>query len=400
MKRFAFAFLLIVCSASAKSQSDLEQNINIGLMLPFQTQSSLRDIEDFFNAPDYFTASRISLNSYSEEALDFYEGTRLALNKNEEKLHINLHLYDCWNNDSVTEAWLAKPELRELDILIGPSSTANARIVAEFCRKNKILNVQPFTPSKSLTAGNPYHIKLTSTIDSHVDNMFLSVLDTFSGDNIIIYSPESDASLSAAKRFDSLFNDFNKTSSAKFTVNYLTTKKLTAEKRSVSSYLAPKKRNVLLITSFEGSFVNSTLRLLMDEKKHTDIVVYGMPTWLNSEVLRLDYVNSFNTRITAPFYADTTKSRTAAFVSDYQTTYAKQPTEMSYMGYDVMNFLLYALSTYGKNFTEDVTGERYTGTGYKFDIVRVTDSNGNINYYENRHVNVFRIADYRMERIW
>lgn len=73
---------------------------------------------------------------------------------------------------------------------------------------------------------------------------------------------------------------------------------------------------------------------------------------------------------------------------------------MSFMGYDVMNFLLYALSTYGKNFPESVTGERYSGFGYKFDIVRVTQPNGNINYYENRHVNVFRIADYRMERIW
>lgn len=400
MKKLILFFCCCWATCFASAQTDSIRQYNVGLMLPFQTQSTLNGISDFFNAPDFFTASRISLNSYSEEALDFYQGLLLALQTNKDSIHIDLHTYDCWNNDSVTEVWLKKPELKNLDVLIGPSSTANARLAAEFCLKNKILNIQPFTPSKSLTLNNPYHIKLAPTIDAHVDNIFASVLDSFAGGNVIIYAPDNEIGTTTATRFDSLFAHYNKTATIKFTVNNLSYKKISAEKKKLTDYLKLTKRNIVIITAFEGSFVNNTLRLLTEEQSETNMVLYGMPTWLNSEVMRLDYLNNFTACITDGFYADTARELTRNFAIEYKQLYHKEPTPMSYSGYDAMNFLFYMLSTHGKDFPEKIMGERYTGAGYKFDVVKQLNAAGNIDYYENRHVNVFKIEDYRLKKIW
>lgn len=394
--------LLLLCGSVklAAAQTDSLPVYHVGLMLPFQTQASLKDIEDFFSAPDYFTASHISIDNFSVEALDFYRGTLQALQQSTDSLHINLHVYDCWNSDSVTWEWLKNPELKKLDVIIGPSATSNARLVAEFCNKNKIINLQPFTPSKSLTNNNPYHVKLAPTIDAHIDNLFLSVLDSFTTANVIIYAPDNDLGASSAQRLDSLFKDYNATATTKFNVVNATAKKLAAVKKSLGSYIKNGADNLLFITAFEGSFVNGTLRNLIDEVKEANIIVYGMPTWPSSEIIRLDYLNTFHTRISEPFYADTAKERTNRFISEYTTQSGRYPSEMAFMGFDVTQYLLYMLASYGKDFPTMGIGERYIGTGYKFDVVKETSSTTQTNYFENRHVNVFKIEDYRLQKIW
>jgi hypothetical protein len=273
--------------------------------------------------------------------------------------------------------------------------------VANFCLKNKIINLQPFTPSKSLTANNPYHVKLAPTIDAHTDNLFLSVLDSFTTANVMIYSPDNDLGLATAHRLDSLFADYNSTASAKFTVHHLTVKKLTAEKKTLSSYIHPAQPNLLFITAFEGSFVNSTLRNLMDEQKHTNLIAYGMPNWLNSEVLRLDYLNTFSTRLSASFYPDTAKPLTNNFITAYTAHTGKEPSEMAFLGFDVTGYLLYMLASYGTEFPALSVGERYTGAAYKFDVVKEPSSSATqTNYFENRHTNVFMVQNYRLVKIW
>lgn len=383
-------------------QSDTIPNYRIGLILPFQTESTSGEMEDFFSAPDFYTASRTNLNNYATEALDFYQGLVQSLNEDTNRIHIDLHVYDCWNSDSVTEELLKTPDLKKADIIIGPSATSNAKIMADFCKENHILNVQPFTPSKSLTANNPYHLKLAATIDAHVDNMFLSILDSFTTANIILYSPDTEIGQSTAARFDSLIKDYNHTSTLKFSETLITIKDINAknEKKNLADFLVKNKTNIVIITSFEGSFVNGTLGGLLDKTKSYNIIAYGMPTWLNSEILRLDYLNSFQCRLSDGFYADTTKEETTHFINNYISTYYKEPSEMSFLGYDVMNFLLTVLPLYGKDFLQKIITQRFTGTANKFDIMKEMSDSTQINYYENRHVNVFEVDDFKLKKIY
>jgi hypothetical protein len=394
--------LFFIAANPLLSFSQSDSIFRIGLILPLQTASTTYKLEAYANAHDVFTANKIHLNEDVVTALDFYQGALEALHESKDSLKIELSVYDNWNSDSVTTVLLKDPALKKLDVIIGSVSTSTAKLVADFCRQNKIVNIQPFSPSKSLTSDNPYHLKMAPSIDAHTDAMFNSIVDSFPGANVIIYTPDVEKSLTITQRFDSLFQDYNQTAEKKFTLAFLNTKDmlLNGKKTSASEQLKPGKRNILIITSFEESFVNGNLRVLHEKLSHdSTIVVYGMPTWLNGEVLRLDYVNDFHTRISDSYVPDLLHGETFGFNLYYAENFGSEPGRYAYLGFDVFNFLLYNLKDYGKGFLENVSTQHYSGAVYKFDITKNLKDKATLNYYENRAVNVFMVENYQLKRV-
>lgn len=403
MRVIKFLSPLLFSLAGLLLSAQNDSAYHIALILPFESENTIALFNDFNSAKDLYTASRIRIPDETQIALDFYQGLLQAINESKDSLKIKLNVYDCEGSDSVTSLLLKNtPELKKQDIIIGSVSTPESKLIADFCKKNKIINIQPFTPSKSLGADNPYHLKLAPTIDSHADALFNSIVDSFPGANIIIYTPDAENSVAVGHRLDSLFKDYNQTASPKFTVELLNANDmlLNGVKTTAAAQLQTGKPNIIVMTSFEESFVNGNLRVLFNERSKYNIIVYGMPNWLNGDILRLDYLNDYNTRISDGFYIDSTKAGVTVFSLNYKASYGNEPTRYSYLGYDVMGFVYRALTTYGKNFLDDICTQRYTGLAYKFDISKNKNNDGSINYYENRHVNVFKIQDYRLKKDW
>ena len=149
------------------------------------------------------------------------------------------------------------------------------------------------------------------------------------------------------------------------------------------------------------SLLYKALYVTINEKNGKDnIVVYGLPTWLNGDILRLDYINDLHTRISDAFWSDSSKADTRAFTDNYKSDYNATPARYAYLGFDVMNFLLHSLTLYGKNFLPQIITQRYTGVGYKFDITPCMKNQTSINYYENTHVNVLKVDDYQLKKVW
>ena len=393
----AFLSCIVLFSAGQK-----DSVYHIGLILPLQVEDNIDKLNTIATARDLYTANRVNFDEDATIALGFYQGLVEALSTNKDSVRVALSVYDCGGLDSITALLLQKPELKRQDVIIGPVATSNAKLVADFCRDNKIVNIQPFTPSKSLANGNPYHLKLASTIDAHADYIFNSIVDSFPGANIIIYTPESENSANVAKRFDSLFRDYNKTASPAFTITMLNAKDmmLDGKKTTVAEQLRDRKVNILIVTSFEESFVNAVLHLLYNERVKKSIILYGMPNWLSGDIMRLDYLNDYLTRVSDGFLVDSSKFEAKAFALNFRADNGYEPTKYAYLGYDVMNFTTQSLKLYGRDFLDDVCSQRYPGIAYKFDISRNKGTGGSINYYENRHVNVFKVQDYRLVRVW
>ncbi len=391
-----FCLSSIVCSAQTDSV------YRIGLILPFQAANTAEKLEAYSNAHDLFTAQKIKLSEDASISLDFYQGILEALTESKDSITIALSVYDNWNNDSITAEILKKDELKKLNVIIGSVSTSSAKLVAEYCRQNKIVNIQPFTPSKSLTSNNPYHLRIAPTIDAHTDAMFLSIVDSFAGGNIIIYSNNEERHLGVARRFDSLLKDYNKTAIEKFTVSFLNTKDMlvNGRKTTAAEQLKPGRKNVIIITSFDESFVNGNLRVLHERlDRDSTIVVYGMPTWLNGDILRLDYVNDFHTRISDAFNSDTLQPAAYFFNQAYSKKFGTEPGRYAFLGFDVMNFLFYNLNNYGTGFLDFVSTQHYSGAVYNFDIGKNMSEKTTLNYYENRAVNVFMVNNYRLKKL-
>lgn len=405
LKSSIFSIVLtVVCGLwSTVAYAQTDSVYRIGLILPFQTAATIEKLEAVANAHDFFTASRVNIDADAVTAIDFYQGVLQALSENKDSFKIELNVYDNWNNDSITTELLKNPELKKNHIIIGSVSTSSAKLVADFCKQHQIVNVQPFTPSKSLTTANPYHIKIAPTIDAHTDVMYHSIVDSFAGANIIIYTTDAERHLSIAKRFDSLLRNYNTTATKKFTVSLLNTKDMlvAGKKTTAAELLVPGKQNILILTSFDESFVNGNLRVLHEKlTKDSTIIVYGLPTWLNGDVLRLDYVNDFHTRISDYFNEQQAIIKQEPFIKQYTDKFGIAPARFAYLGYDVANFLIYNLSMYGSSFTDFLATQHYTGSAYKFDIAKNMKDKTTLNYYENVSVNVFMVDNYLLKRVW
>ena len=395
-----FLFFILLTGSRIKAQNDTVYHV--GLILPFQSQSMMLKLDEIASAHDLYSANRVKFDEDALMSLDFYQGVLQSLKNNSEGIRIELSAYDSWNSDSVTAQILKKPELQKMDFIIGSASSYTAKLVAEFCKVNHILNIQPFTPSKSLTSENPYHLKIAPTIDSHIDNLFQSILDSFTDANIIIYSPKTERSYPVALRFDSLFKMYNAGADVKYQVSLLNTSDQTVNglKSSLTELISHSKPNILIITSYDEPFVQSTLRTVMEKKGKATVIAYGMPTWLSGDILRLDYINDMHTRISDAFFADTSKTETRNFFTGYDAQFHAEPSKYAYLGFDVMNFLLRSVKAYGKDFLSQIITQRFTGVGYKFDIGQVMKNSTTLNYYENTHVNVLKVQDYRLVRVW
>jgi hypothetical protein len=157
------------------------------------------------------------------------------------------------------------------------------------------------------------------------------------------------------------------------------------------------RQNVIIYCSYDQVNINQTLRSL----SRGEAIVFGMPTWVDQELIRADYLNNAELHFTDAFYADSADAQNIDFKKQYGNTYAHPPSVDSYMGYDVANYLSYALKLHGYNFAQKSLGELFKGIGYHFvlgeHLAKVKDSNvKTFQYYTNESVSQYKIIDYKI----
>ncbi|MBS1686216.1 MAG: amino acid ABC transporter substrate-binding protein [Bacteroidetes bacterium] len=375
-----------------------DSTIRIGLLLPFDAEAASAKIYGYLNDKELSKGDVYKLRENVSESLDFYQGLQYAASHTQSPQHIEFYTYDTHNSDSVVEELLKLNGLKSCQIVIGPTNVSEAKIVASWCKDNQIVNLQPFTPSKSIGTDNPYLVRLMPTIDAHLQKEYEMVIDSFADRNIVIYTAGKEHDLSAARQLDTLFHQYNLLNNNRLKYRLYNTgdTSRSAAKKTLASYLSSTSQNVLLVTCYEEALVNSVLRTI---KENT--VVFGMPTWMDGDQLRPEYLNKAQPYITDNFHADTSSAAGTDFIGAYRSEYEHRPSRYSYMGYDAMNYLLFILGRYGLAVRDGFTRESYDGLGYSFHIsplIRMQNMGSEMttNYYANTAMHLYQIRDYHV----
>jgi ABC-type branched-subunit amino acid transport system substrate-binding protein len=388
-------------SATSLYKATADSTIRVGIILPFDAQASTERLYAAMSDKDGPADETKSIRGSAQDALDFYEGMRYVLNSINPKQRISVYTFDSQNSDSMVQELVKSDTLLACDLIIGPTGFNQARIVATFCKKNRIINIQPFVTSKSFSTENPYLVRFVPTIDAHLQKEYEMVIDSFSDANIIVYTTKRERDLSAARQLDTLFKSYNDINTHQLKYTFLNTgdSSIPAAKRNLTAYLLPKEQNVVLMTCYDEPVVNAQLRTIKD-----NTVVFGMPTWIEGEQIREDYLSKAQAYFTDDFYVDTTNGKLADFITGYVAANNQKPSRYSYLGYDAMRYLAQIFDKYGKNFKLGFDNESYDGLGYGFHIspmIRVSKTNGEpvINYYANTAMHLFQVNDYKVWRV-
>jgi len=320
--------------------------------------------------------------------LEFYEGALLALDSLRKKgFSVTLYTYDTERDRERTREILLKPEMRAMDLIIGPVNYWNLEIVAEFARRHEIPMVSPFSSGKDIVNYNPWVFQTTPTYEVEFRAWADYLSDYYSKTLILVHRGDSNE----YERIRFLKKELFQRISEKADLEDLVFKEVIINDSvnvDIANVLNKEQENLVIVPSDNEAYVSNVISPLFYQLNEYDINVSGMPQWNKFRNIDLIYFHNLNICYYTSFYMDFEKPEIQDFIDRFFKVYRTQPYRiwprgynLSVYGYDLMYTFVSALHEYGRNliyFGEEIENNPLLGP-YRFK--RISDYGGHVNTY-------------------
>lgn len=338
-----------------------DDTINVALVLPFMLKSA-------------------TLSANARNNTEFYKGFMLAVDsvRKQTKKHINIYAYDNGNSLRLTDSILAKPALKQMNMIIAPSESKQLAAVNKFCNENQIASINALSVKDEAYTNNPY------AFQSNIPPSFLSaeIFDwfdkNFKGYTVVLLNDESTEKKDI---YEDLTKHFTSKKYSSITVNVNSEFSYNA----LSDKLNPGKKYVIIPSSSTKESLARmmpVLKHLKHERIDIDFALFGYPEYCAYLLEYQDDMHKVNTYIYSRFFYDSTSARTKSLEAIYQKWYGEEMRytvpRMGLLGFDTG---IYFLSTLAKG--NDPFGNRnlptYNGIQTSFKFERTSNWSGFIN---------------------
>ena len=270
-------------------------------------------------------------------------------------------------------------------------------MMAAFALQHQIQFISPVNSSNKVLFKNPYVTKAVASIPTQVNEIAKYVVDSFSQENIILFTDKNAADQSYfAKVFRKKYDELTNDTLARYRDTLAVLNK-TKGLKNMYPYLNKTGVNVLVVPSRNLGYVSSFLTDLNKVKndrgfEDVSFVVFGLEGWQKFEQIDYNYINDFNVHISSAKYIDFASNRTKSFIKKFREKYSNDPGVYSYMGFDIMMQHLAGLLHFGSGFASKINGIQldYMHTG--FDYATVGEGSG----YENKNVYILAYENFKL----
>jgi LysM repeat protein/ABC-type branched-subunit amino acid transport system substrate-binding protein len=373
-----------VIPATTLYKGEKKNEYNIAFFLPFHAaEAGSIDVEKLVKGDVQFSTKTMV-------ALQFYEGALLAIDSLK-KQHFNakIFVYDIDDSDSLNILnILKKPELPEMDLMIGPLYGSSFIPFSKFAREHEIPIVSPFTQVNKILFNNPYVCKVSPSTTLQIEQMAGFVVDTFNTQNIILVNTGNPKDLGFYSAFKTAANKglIEKGHAPADSI------KEALRIEGVQNALSSTKTNVVVLPSNNQSFVTEFISKLNVMKEKHDIVLFGLQNWNSYDNLDLDYLNNLSFHMPANNFVDYDNGFAKQFIKTYRDRYKAEPENYAYQGFDVTYYFLNALQKDGKAFMNNLSLNRQNGIETNFKFEQFPSDSG----FENRYVYILKYKDYKL----
>jgi hypothetical protein len=322
---------------------------------------------------------------FTNAGLDFYYGAQLALDSLEQMgAPLEVFVYDSRGKQSISYQ-LAKPEMRDVELIIGQTNAADTKLLAESALRKKTPFISATFPNDAGVSNNPYFVILNTTLKSHVEGIYRFLQKYHSLDKIVMFrKPGTQEDL-----LKSYFNNIAKsTASSPLNIKFVD---ITTDyvPQTLAKHLDSTKRTVVLAGSLDEAFATKLTQTLASLNNQYPVRVIGMPTWENYNFTK---ANDLEILYTTPFNYDRNGSLESALTSQYTKTMSSRPSELFFRGYETtLRFALLLLDT-GKDISSNLSRKGNT-VFTQFDIQPVfkDEAKMSLDYFENKHLYFVKI---------
>lgn len=355
-----------------------------------------------FSAQRYNSSSAIP--GSVESVLDFYGGMKMAVDQlQHEDVNLSISVLDTQKSSDVTKSLLNRSELLNADVIIGPTKKKSVAAVRRFALDNKKVMISPIYPSGSLATNNPYFVQVSPSLVSHCQAITQHVRKTYNTDQVVLIAKQG----SEAKRFK-YFQEANRnvsdaTEGGKFKEYPIQNDLADFDEINFEELILPAETTVFVIPSWDDEkFISNFLRMLSIAKGKNEVVVYGMPQWMDFSNVDIDYYRRLNVHVSSSSFIDKNSVGAKDFRRDFYIKYGKIPLDDAFKGYDVLLYTGRMLKKHGDKFQQylDREEEQYNHTKFSFETVmkaKRSPEDYSINKFENKYVNILRFEDYQFK---
>lgn len=335
---------------------------NVELLLPFtQSGSQTHAMVDDVDQKDVQDPSG-QLTPITQVSLEFYEGFLLALDTLKRLgISVNLNVHDTKRSPQEVAKILNSPDFARSELVVGPYMFDEIKPVAQFAAINNINLVSPIYSNKEGLADKQNIISVSQTLQNQLE-IFAKNMKVDSSRNYLVIYDSTMWYSPGLKHFDSLLTQkFSNAGVPFFRYNHKTAAQKSVDVReSLLKMLKRDTVNVVIVPSDDEPFIAEILGNLYAVKSYYNLYteVYGPSRWRKLKNLPPDYLFALNTHVFTPFFVDYSKNDVKTFVEKYREQFRSEPTQFSFLGYDVAFYFINALKEFGPDFTSCLSNYR------------------------------------------
>ena len=414
------------------------KEVKVALMVPLYLEEM-----DSVNSVEFLKTFQPGFKPFT--FVNFLEGAFLAVDSLRQMGYtIELNIYDVDNKITKTAKTLQQPELRDMDLIIGPFYSKSFNQVALFAENFNIPVVNPFTFRNSILGKYKNIIKVKPGAASQIPLLTELIRRLYARDKIFIITqtPYKDADLvnylktGIEEKIPAKINlpniDINNLAievanrldeEGEPVSPYFSVEGLPIDPALVDAYLYDSttfdnkpilinymvdslhpfldnasviRNNLVIIYGNNKPFIMDVVNKLNRVRDTFNINIVGAPLW--EQIKNMDYalLNNLNLTYFTSNYIDYNLASVNRFNADFESSFSTEPGRFGYSGFDITLFFVKARADYGKRFLKCLPSVNSLTfeNGFQFDKVEDTDSN-----YENVMWNLLQIKNYKTIRL-
>lgn len=334
--------------------------LNVAVILPFNLSSDKMTVE-------------------AQKMANLYQGFLLAVDSLRTRGYsVDITAYEEVGSDAATiESILRKPEMKNMQLIVGPVKSAHLTSVAKFAHENGITHVAPLSNDVNLVSEHPetFQVNIPNTmLYPQVYNKFASV---HKDDNIIFVG----------------MNDRNDN------VNYIINFKKALDEKGIKYHrvgiseisqigdMLKKGVNNVVVTSSGSVSAFESLSSKMsqiNEKNEYSIQFFGYPEWQTLSSKHEKNLTKFKCQFFTSFYSNNTSLRTLQFNRNFQRWFNQEQynsfPHYGELGYDIACYFLKGLKEYGSDFKNNIHSITYQSLEFPMNYEKKNNWSG----YQNK----------------
>ncbi|MCU0371248.1 MAG: ABC transporter substrate-binding protein [Bacteroidales bacterium] len=300
-------------------------------------------------------------------------------------LKVEISVYDVDQQERKVSAVLQKPEMKKMDLIVGPFFKNSFAIAADFARSNKIPIVNPLSSRPDILEDNPFVCKPVPSVESQPGIVARLVERDYRDHKVMLYVANQFQNSEMILKLKEAIENADPAGLRKVTIVDFSADSIQGFKR----YAAFGKQNLVIIYADNEVLPAALLSKLTVMKEDYGITVLGLPEWEKFTNLETIYLIALNAILLTDSYIDADEEHTKAFIRSYRERYFDEPMHFAFMGFDAGYFFLKGLADYDGNFMRCLPECRIPLTQNQFYFEK-TSSGG----YDNLNWNVLQYYDY------